>query len=151
MTNNFTIHPYKGLGVLEFGMSPPVVASLIGKPDDIELDDNDGELREFRRESGFQTIFSKQGASLIEMGFSSNIIELNFSGIEIFSEPEEDVIDKIVKIDGRPYFAYGFLVFLNIGISLSGFQHRDDSAKGVTIFAKGRWDAMREDLKLWRG
>lgn len=151
MKNDFEIYPYKGLGMVEFGMSSAVISGLLGRANESELDDDSNELREFRRDNGFQTVFGNNGDYLVEMGFSSNIVELNFSGINIFLDPEDDVIARIAKIDGKPYSAFGFLVFMNIGLTLSGFQHRDDSAKGVTIFNKGRWDAMKSDLKLWRG
>lgn len=150
MKSDFEIHPYKGMGTLTFGMSSAEITRIVGKADDFELDD-DNELREFRRGNGFQAVFRDGGNSLVELGFSSNVIELNFSGIDIFLENEADVIERIAKIDGKPYSAYGFLVFMNIGLTLSGFHHQDDAAKGVTIFNKGRWDAMKRDLKLWRG
>ena len=42
---------------------------------------------------------------------------------------------------------HGFIVLLNLGITLTGFHDDDIYQRAVTVFARGRWDGQLSDLK----
>ena len=146
---DFEIHPLIGVGAIEFGMTPSQVAYLIGPPDDFEVDESNNERREFRRENGLQAVYS-ENRGLVELGFSRNISELCFYGKAVFSLPELDVINQIIDADNHPYFLLGFVVFLSLGITLTGFHDENEDQKAVTVFEKGRWDSMKANMKPFK-
>lgn len=144
--NDLEIHPLVGVGALEFGMTASQVEYLIGAPDDFEVDESDNERREFRRDNGLQAVYSKHG-SLVELGFSRNISGLSFHSNAVFAMPEMDVIELLTSVDSSPYFLLGFVIFLNLGITLTGFHDENESQKAITVFEKGRWDSMKASMK----
>ena len=44
----------------------------------------------------------------------------------------------------------GFIVFLGLGLTLTGFHDGNDSQRAVTAFARGRWDHLRSKLRPFR-
>lgn len=139
------IEPLVGVGDLKFGITKEQVAALLGPPDDHIIDD--GELREYRRDNGMQLVYIGEGAHLVELGFSPNVKELEFGKVKLFEADPEQVLTLLNRTKATAYECFGFLVFLDLGITLTGFHDGHSEQMAITAFTAGRWDAMKEDLK----
>ncbi|MCP1573125.1 hypothetical protein RB25_11240 [Herbaspirillum rubrisubalbicans] len=147
MTSQFDIKPYLGAGDLRFGMSHAIVEELIGAATRKKTGFL-GETTEYRRENGLLTTYRLNTNELVEVGFSRNILELEYEGIKLYTDPPREVFRSLVNIDGNPYESVGFIVLLNLGMTLTGFHDDDDIyQRAVTVFARGRWDGELRDLK----
>jgi len=149
MSEVFEIDPYAGVGKLKFGMSPDEVAQSLGPPDDVDID-AEGEIREYRNDNGLQTVYSTNDKRLVEVGFSSNISTLVFKKTALFTNKPLDVLRLLSAADKQPYELLGFIVLLNLGITLTGFHDKAADERAVTAFARGRWDSMQERLKPFK-
>lgn len=146
MSELFEIDPYVGVGKLKFGMTQDEVAQILETPDDVEIDSEE-EIREYRNDNGLQTVYSKRDKRLVEIGFSSNIETLTFNNTPLFTKNPFDVFRILVVADKQPYELLGFIVLLNLGITLTGFHDKAADERAVTVFTRGRWDSMKERLK----
>lgn len=146
MTNKLDIKPYVGVGDLRFGMKQSAIEQLIGAPT-MQKKGFSGETTEYRRDNGLLTTYDKNTHELVEIGFSRNILELEYENNMIFVDPPIEIFKKLAKIDGAPYETLGFIVLLKLGITLTGFHDGDISQKAVTVFTQGRWDDFSEDMK----
>jgi hypothetical protein len=149
MSELFEIDPYVGVGKLKFGMTRDEVARILGKPDDLETD-SEGEVREFRSENGLQTVYSTRDRQLVEIGFSSNTETLTFNNTSLFTNKPLDAFRMLLAADKQPYELLGFIVLLNLGITLTGFHDKATDERAVTVFIRGRWDSMKNKLKPFR-
>lgn len=143
----FDIEPFIGVGKLQFGMSSRQVANAIGNPDSSRKTFL-GEVKEYRRENGLVTTYTKDTNDLIEIGFSSNISELQYKGRQLFVEPALNIFDELVREDGSPYETVGFIVLLKLGMTITGFHDGAEEQKAITVFTQGRWDVEKDELKL---
>jgi hypothetical protein len=93
--------------------------------------------------------FSKLEETLVEVGFLKSALVV-LKGIDLFHDTNS--IKRIAALDGNIYEFYGFLVFLDLGITLTGFHDNDESQKALTVFACGRWDQFKGDpaFKRWK-
>ncbi|NQE49758.1 hypothetical protein [Herbaspirillum rubrisubalbicans] len=146
MNKQFDIQPYSGVGDLRFGMNHVMVEELLGTATTKE-EGFSGETTEYRRDNGLLTTYGLNKDELVEVGFSRNILELEFDGSRIFTDPPKEVLRKLVNLDGNPYESVGFIVLLNLGVTLTGFHDDDIYQRAVTVFARGRWDDLLQKLK----
>lgn len=146
MSDMFEIDPYIGVGKLKFGMTQDEVAQIVGKPDNVEIDSEE-EIREFRNENGLQTVYSEKDKHLVEIGFSSNITALSFHKTGLFTNAPLATLRVLNDADKQPFELLGFIVLLNLGITLTGFHDEATDERAVTVFTRGRWDSMRKKLK----
>lgn len=136
----FEIVSYQSAGPLRFGMNPEEVATVVGHPQSIS-NDPDGELGyEFGK--FIARIAPTQG--LVEVGFAP-VVPVFLGGLDIFSTP--GAFKELVQKDGLPFEFVGFIILLNLGITLTGFHDEEPSDRAVTAFAKGRWDHLRPNFK----
>lgn len=147
----FNLEPYVGIGPLRFGMSQDQVKSIVGEPERI-LTNRRGEP-DFQY-SGINIRFSSEELRLVELGIYPST-SLTVMGVSVFDEP--DAFSKIVELDGQVFECYGFIIFFGLGVTMTGFHDEDGSQKAVTLFARGRWDHLREQMqpfmlqnKSWR-
>lgn len=83
---------------------------------------------------------------LVSVSPSTGVVEVGIrplarptiSGIEVFASPQ--ALRRLSECDGAPHEVVGFLVFLNLGITVTGLHDGDQSQRAVTAFARGRWD-----------
>lgn len=147
MNTRFEIQPNVGVGSLKFGMTADEVAAEIGIPDCIE--DEGDEIRELREKNDLHVVYAKDGTGVVEMGFGRGVKLLQYDGMYVFKEKPLDILKHIVGLGNEPYESNGFLVFLDIGITFTGFHDLDEddeddnSDKAVTVFKLGRWDDTR--------
>ncbi len=65
---------------------------------------------------------------------------ITFLGVNIFGEESHLVLAKIMTADPNPMHYLGFIVFLKVGITLTGFHDEDISQRALTLFERGAWD-----------
>jgi hypothetical protein len=71
--------------------------------------------------------------------------EISVSGIEVYKDAQ--ALRKLCALDGAPKEFLGFIILLNLGITLTGFHDGDESQKAITAFASGRWDRLSGEMK----
>ena len=147
MQTDWTIHPYVGVGQLKFGMTPDEVAAILGPPEGSRPVASTGELRERREKSALQAVYAAGDRRLVELGFSPPIAGLEFDGVRLFTSPSHDALREILRRDPAPLADVGFVVFFDLGLSLTGFDDDDEDDKAVTVFDKGRWDEIRPQMQ----
>lgn len=145
MAQKFEIQPYIGIGDIKFGMRPVDVDNLIGPPLSVKKDFL-GERTEYRRDNGLLVTYS-ENQGVVEIGCSRNIIELEYDKNVIFAYSPLQVLKELVKIDRAPYEVVGFIVLLDLGMTLTGFHDGATEQMAVTVFAKGRWDDELPNMK----
>lgn len=146
MAGGFYIQPYIGVGALHFGMEKSEVESLVGPP---IISDTGflGEATEYRRGNELLTTYDQKNHTLVEIGIGRRIVELEYEGMEIFTMPPLEVLRKLIELDGSPFECVGFIVLLELGMTLTGFHDGDIDQKAVTVFERGRWSDLIPDLK----
>jgi hypothetical protein len=146
MSEIMEIYSYIGAGRLKFGMHFTEVGNFVGPP----VKSNTGflgELTEYRENSGLVTTYKKTEATLVEIGFSKNISNLEFGGQKLFKDHQLQVLSKLVQQDGSAFEYLGFIILIKLGITLTGFHDNADEQKAVTVFDKGRWDEEIPSMK----
>jgi len=135
------IRPYVGVDEIRFKMSPTDVQEFWGPPASSGTNYL-GNYTETRSSS--VATYEKKGKSpfLIEVGFSGSCTRLRVHGVNLFTYTKRRVLENLLEIDQNAYFDLGTVVFLSLGISLTGYfdSDGDDSDWAATAFATGRWD-----------
>lgn len=147
MANKFELLSHVGVGPLRFGMTPAEVAAQLGPPE-ISRRNMLKKLSESR--GWIATMYEKDTDRLTEVGFSRFFENLTYSGMNIFKDPDQVVLKKLCNEDGKPYQAFGFIVLLNLGITLTGFHDGNEDQKACTVFAKGTWGIEKDELKPFK-
>ena len=141
---NYILQPYVGTNLVTFEMTPHQVEMAIGRPQEVgqnslgERDENRGNV---------SVRYSLLDNKVCEISFLPSS-KLLFKGKLLFEEM--DLIDWLMTFDPKPYEFVGFLIFFELGITVTGFHESDESQKAITIFRKGRWDEIREDAELYK-
>ena len=137
------IEPYKSLGPIRFGMTPTGVESLLGPCQ--RLGTNRREEREEHRAEGLVVRYSSEKQTVCEMTvYRPGNAELG--GINLFPDPQR-AFAELCLLDGSPFECVGIIVFLKLGIALTGFHDAHDEQLAVAVFEEGRWDVMRTRFK----
>lgn len=123
-----------------FGMSMVEIESVMGSPLRKSVNRR-GEI-DFSYD-GYSVRFSKTEKRLVEVGFS-RFCHITYDGLDIFETPE--AFDQLIIKDGAPFEFYGFIILLNLGLTLTGFHDGNESQKAVTIFERGRWNELRAEM-----
>jgi hypothetical protein len=144
MKQNFEIISYVGAKPLLFGMTEAQVESLVGRPLGTMLN-NLGE-RNAQYEL-FSVRYSHQSGALLEIGFSSGA-KVMIHGLDLFGDKE--AFPKLLREDSCPFEYFGFVILLDLGITLTGFHDNDASQLAVTAFVRGRWDHLKDKFKKLR-
>jgi len=147
MVNNFEILSHVGVGPLRFGMTPAEVAAQLGAPE-ISRRNMLKKLSESR--GWIATMYEKDTDRLTEVGFSRFFENLTYSGLNIFKDPGQAVLKRLCDEDGKPYQTLGFIVLLNLGVTLTGFHDGNEDQKACTVFAKGTWGIEKDELKPFK-
>jgi hypothetical protein len=135
MARVFEIRPFEGVGPLTFGFTAQDVASTVGPPLK-RLKNWKGNYEEYRE--GFKTCYDERGRLVEVVLFppSSAILE----GRDLFAF--QDPVAELKKLDDNPFRSVGISVFLQLGVSVTGFETGEDSEKAIGAFTRGRWDGI---------
>ena len=83
-------------------------------------------------------------STLAEAVFSRGA-KLTFRGNDLFSIP--DPIAFLRQFDPEPKIWVGFVIFVKLGIRISGFHDDNESQKAIAIVRKGYWDEFIDDFE----
>lgn len=133
------IFPYEAVGPVRFGMDEIEVRAVLGEPGSESTDRGGNRVLRYDR-----LIVTIGPNGVLEIGISPGS-PTSLAGIDLFSSPL--ALEAVCQMDGAPQEYLGFLVFLNLGITMTGFHDDDESQKALTVFAPGRWDILRSQMK----
>jgi hypothetical protein len=133
--NTFDIQPYIGALPVRFGMSRVEVRALLPQSAQTvgqQLDDCFGLVR-----------VGCEHEAVVELGFGPGGFWLHFSGHELWTPQQQpDPLPFLLRLDSHPLEIHGFLVFRELGVTVTGYHDDDESQRAITCFVRGRWDAM---------
>jgi hypothetical protein len=144
---DWTIKPLVGIGNITFGMSPTEVLSIMGTPSSttrngikerINFDDKLDENVTFLFENG----------DLCELGVARRNVLVSIYGFYVFSDPRR-TLDELKKRVSVVYERNGFLIFDDIGITLTGFHDEAEEDQAITVYTMGRWSRIIPKAKIW--
>ena len=121
-------------------MSPEKVAAILGPPKAIIPG---SPLTEQREEVVLG--YSEDG-QLQEIVFWPKS-RLVFAGCNLFADP--DPIEFLTSFDAAHEFV-GFILFVQLGLRLSGFHDEDEAQKAISVVEVGHWDKYRTEMKLFK-
>lgn len=138
---SFNIVPYVGVNKVRFGMSPADISAEWGPPVRVTTT-RLGELREIRGD-----VFCHYNADkLVEVTFG-RMASVLFDGVDLLHDPQ--ALQILLRKDPIPYERYGFLVFFELGIFLTGVHDNDEDQLAAGAFVQSRWDSDRGKMRPW--
>ncbi len=133
MEKKFVLEPFKGLGLINFGMSRKEVSTKLGPPDEMEDDDIMEEIQEKRANIEFcYTYEDKKHLSNITFYKGSS---LYFNDIDLMNT--KGILDILQK--EYPDFSdiKGFCKFKQLGLILCGFgKKKKPEGKYIIVYGK---------------
>jgi hypothetical protein len=149
----FDIVPFIGVGPLHFGMTPDETHTIMGTPSDTRILRYPDSAKKERREtypSGMHLVFTAPATSarLVEFVFWDQCRHLRYDEMELFRvTPRLDVVRRLAAKDPDVKVTFSILVFLKLGIALTGFHDGEESDLSVSVFESGRWDEHMSSMK----
>lgn len=141
----FTIEPFVGPLPLRFGMSAEEVRAILGPPV-IAFPDHFGNPTENRE--NVNVGYSAADGALVEVVFTPGTTLL-YQGQNLFLIP--DPIGLLRQADSNPQLWVGDLIFLKLGLGMSGFHDHDESQKAISLVRRGHWDEYKNQFEPYRG
>jgi hypothetical protein len=136
---DFTLIPYEGASPILFGMDPSQVKSILGEPESVKsLSDRVEEWRS-------HLIVTYEHDKVVEVTLAPGA-SLVYKGRNLFVD--KDPIAFLMSEDA-PVELAGSLLFLNLGLSESGFHDNDSSQRCLSVFQRGRMDRFKEHWKKY--
>ncbi|TBN12839.1 hypothetical protein EYC79_11525 [Agrobacterium cavarae] len=136
------IYPGEGLGNLKFGMGISEVLRALGQEKDRTVRDDVTELYF----DNYLNVAFRDGI-LFQIGATRYSTGIMYKNIDIFSAEPLSVLRMIEADAGGAFEMYGFIVFLPLGLSLTGFHDDDLENKAMTVAVLDEWQSVREELK----
>lgn len=132
----FDIQPYIGAAPITFGMSRDEAHRILGLPESSHpIWDGSGISESYNR-SGFNIGFDTSDA-VNHLGFGPGGAELTIQGTPIWTpQLQPDPNPLLLRLDPNPLEVVGFWVFLQIGITTTGYHDGDDGQRAITVFAQ---------------
>ena len=137
----FDVKPYVGAGPVTLGMSSGDVSGLLGPPSRV-LKNREGDRQEYRE--GLIVTYARADDRLADITLTPPAFAL-YEGRDLLAL--ENPISFLRAFDSAPLEAVGIIVFLQLGISLTGFDSPGDPQRSVGLFAKGTWESLRDRLR----
>lgn len=132
------IRPYERVGSLHFGMSPSETGEHLGAPQMVTKNRSKETVHRYPT-----ILLTFDGGGLAEVGIPPE------------GKPTLHSLDPLTRAgftrllaeDGDAQETLGFVVLLNLGITVTGVHDDDASQLAVTAFRRGRWDGLREKMR----
>ncbi|NWL79546.1 hypothetical protein DM872_22090 [Pseudomonas taiwanensis] len=131
------IRPFAGVSRVTFGMQASAVGKELGEADSTTKN-HLGQLVESRSFANFG--YSVSSEELAHIGLGRQMENVFLGSTNIFMDPAQNVLSDLTLLDDSPYIYLGYVVFLKLGISLTGFHDGDIDQKAISLFPKGAWD-----------
>lgn len=143
-SRKFQINPLVGTDLVVFGMSAQEVERALGPPDQVSKNAL-GSRVEFR--AAMNVGYATAPQLVDHIGFGRQMEQVYFGELNVFAAPPAQVLKALIAADPRPLTYLGFVVFLHLGIALTGFHDDDEFQKAATLFPKGAWDKRVEKMR----
>jgi hypothetical protein len=138
------VKPYEGVDELAFGMAEADVIATLGAP--MRVSETRGGDKELQYHDRFVYLTGPE-RRFVEVVFLPSA-EVSVAGIDVFGDSLS--FSRLVQLDGSPLESVGTVVFLRLGIAVSGLHDGDEEQKSLAAFARGRWDSLKDRLKPFR-
>jgi len=132
--------PHVGVGPLLLGMSESEARAILGSPRSSRRT-RKGEIEHSWR--GVRICFALNGAAE-EISLAPPARPV-YRGHELFAEHR--LIQLFSQEDPEPKGGFGIVVFLGLGIAISGAETGEPDQPSVTLFSPGRWDNLSPPLR----
>lgn len=132
----------KGVGNLKFGMGVNQILRTLGQEKDRTVRDDVTELYF----DNYLNLAFRDG-TLFQIGATRYSSGITYKNIDIFSAEPLSVLKMIEADAGGAFEMYGFIVFLPLGLSLTGFHDGDLENKATTVAVLEEWQSVRDELK----
>jgi hypothetical protein len=133
--------PYIGALPVRFGMTTVEVAAAIGPPRLVEPGVF-GTTNEAR--PGLMIGYSQADKTVYEVNCHAGV-SLIYERDDLFGLL--DPISFLRLFDPNPVLWVGFVIFLELGIQLSGFHDNDEPQRSISLIKRGTWADFIEDFK----
>lgn len=137
----FDILPTQGVGRVRLGMTVDEVRAVLGKEED-KSSYNDVEELYF---DNFISV-SFRGGKVFQIGATRRAKGILYNGKDIFSDDPINVLRSFEMDAGGAFESFGFIVFLPLGVSLTGFHDGDLDNKAVTVAVLEEWQGAADEL-----
>lgn len=137
----FDILPTQGFGDVRFGMAIEEVRSILGT----ELDKSSYEgVTEFYFQN-FINVSTRDG-KVYQIGATRRSTDVMYKGLDIFNADPMEILKEFQADAGGAFEGFGFVVFLPLGVSLTGFHDGDLDNKAVAVAVLDEWQAVASEL-----
>ncbi|MBE7183469.1 MAG: hypothetical protein INR68_03570 [Methylobacterium mesophilicum] len=137
------IQSFIGVGELRFGMSPRMVADLIGAPESSDGDEAD--LREFRDID--LPILSYDQEKLVEIEAFYDVPNVTYRGMDIFGTPGLKCLQTLEAANGGALHDVGIVLFAELGFTCGRLDQEVEGDHSITAFSRGLWDSKLGDFE----
>jgi len=143
MIPEFTLVPYIGAKPVTFEMTAADVEQILGPAETVGVNDL-GERDERRGPMNIR--YSLDDGKVVEIVFDP-MASLLYQGNNLLNETA--LVDFLLRFDDQPFEFVGFLIFLDLGITATGFHDDDEAQKSIMVFRRGRLDGFRDDFSVY--
>jgi len=145
---DWAVKPLVGIGDITFGMPPNDVLREMGVSPSRTKNSSNKERINFDDNLERNITFSFQDGILCELGVAKENRFASIYGMPVFSDPLR-TLEKLKRKVSFVYEMLGFLIFDEIGITLTGFHDGAIEDQAVTAYASGRWNKIIPKAKVW--
>lgn len=135
------IKPYLGVGDLTLGMTPEEVRAILG-PVIRSMRNRVGGIEEFRE--GIKVCYAQPSETVTDFELFPPAAAI-YRGIDLLSCSSPLAV--LMMDDPAPLEGMGIVVFFKLGVAITGFSDADNSDKAIGLFARGRWDSLRDQMR----
>jgi hypothetical protein len=132
------IRPYAGVGPVRFGMSPTETVEHLGQPQAVSTNRSSETVQRYPT-----MLLTYDAEGLAEVGMFPES-EARLGSLDPLTRQG---FAGLIAEDGEAQGVLGFVVLLNLGITVTGVHDDDQGQRAVTAFRKGRWDRVRASMK----
>ena len=144
---DWAIKPLIGIGNITFGMLPNDVLNEMGVPSSRVKNVNKERIN-FDNDLDKNITFVFESEALCELGIARRNVVATIYGIPVFSDIKR-TLDELKGKVSIVYEMHGFLIFDDIGVTLTGFHDGAEEDQAITVYAPGRWGRIIPRAKIW--
>lgn len=136
------IRPAIGLGNVRFGMNEADVRRILGPE---RKRSTHADTTELYFDNYLNLAFRDK--VLFQIGATYRSKGIIYKNIDIFSSDPFFVLKTMETDSGGAFEMYGFIVFPELGISLTGFHDDDYEQRAMTVAVLEEWQSIRDKLR----
>jgi hypothetical protein len=149
---DWELYPHEGAGPLRFGMTPEAVHAVLSEPLVARPRRPAMAAKASRQEMyppalGLTYQQDDTGLALVAIGFGKAMAAVSYAGAKLFATRPDAVLRLFAAKDPEPRQIAGAIVFLRLGVGLTGFHDGATDDLAVNISAAGQWDGRSDPAK----